>query len=374
MEHLSEVLKILDGALSHDSRKAIDYAGLLVEKLESEGQTRQAHAVRSALAKRPVRSFSPAGLRSLPIDDASQAETLDIVMPVDGDDEDLVLAPLAQEQLDEFLQSVAAYDRWQAEGVAVPNRLLIVGPPGTGKTSLARAIARRVRLPLATTRSDALVSSLLGQTSRNIREVFDFAQAHPCVLFLDEFDALAKMRADSREVGELQRVVIALLQNIDAVAESSILIAATNHPELLDRAVWRRFGYQIRLELPRAGDRRRLWNRFLGDKATLEPSDFERLVAVSEGMTPAAIQAASSDMVRSAIRSGRRELTLAMALRRLSRTLWDDYAVFDEAASEMRALRNWQPKVFTVRALADLFDVSTRQVANATRGEVDAEA
>ncbi|MFC6044760.1 AAA family ATPase [Nocardioides hankookensis] len=368
MEHLSEVLKILDGALTHDSRKAVDYANLLAEKLEGDGQRRQAGAVRSALAKRPVRSFSAAGLRSLPIDDASQAETIDIVNPVDDADDDLVLAPLAQEQLNEFLLSIANFDRWQAEGVAVPNRLLIVGPPGTGKTSLARAIARAVRLPLATTRSDALVSSLLGQTSRNIREVFDFAQAHPCVLFLDEFDALAKMRADSREVGELQRVVIALLQNLDALPESSIVIAATNHPELLDRAVWRRFGHRIKLELPRASDRQRLWTHFLSGKVNLEASDFDQLVVASDGMSPAAIQAAASDMVRSALRSGRGGLTLPIALRRLARTLWDDYEVFDNPASEMRALRTWQPKVFTVRALAELFDVSTRQVTNATRG------
>ncbi|MCI2267150.1 AAA family ATPase [Sediminivirga luteola] len=367
MEHLSEVLKILDGALAHDSRKAVDYANLLAEKLDGDGQARQARAVRTALSKRPVRSFSAAGLRSLPIDDTSQAETIDIMDPVEADERDLVLAALAQEQLDDFLDSVAAFDRWDAEGIAVPNRLLIVGPPGTGKTSLARAIARRVRLPLATTRSDALVSSLLGQTSRNIREVFDFAQAHPCVLFLDEFDALAKMRADSREVGELQRVVIALLQNIDALPESTILIAATNHPELLDRAVWRRFGHQIRLELPRPADRRRLWVHFLGDKFTLESHEVDQLVGVSEGMSPAAIQAAASDMVRSAIRSGMGELTLPLALRRLARTLWDDYAVFDDPATEMRTLRTWQPKVFTVRVLAEMFDVSTRQVTNATR-------
>jgi len=368
MDHLSEVLKILDGAMAHDSRKARDYANLLAQKLEGEGQGRQASALRTALSKRSVRSFSAAGLRSLPIDDVSQAETLDIIAPEGNPAVDLVLAPLAQAQISEFMQSLANYDRWEAEGVAVPNRLLIQGPPGTGKTTLARHVASELQLPLATTRSDALVSSLLGQTARNIREVFDFAQAHPCVLFLDEFDSIAKMRTDTREVGELQRVVIALLQNIDALPGSGIVIAATNHPELLDRAVWRRFGHQIRLELPRAADRRRLWTLYLGDKVAFPDCDFERLVEVSEGMSAAAVQAAASDMIRYSLRAKSRALTLPVALRRLARTLWDNYEVFDDAASEMRALRTWQPKVFTVRVLAESFGVSTRQVTNATRG------
>jgi len=367
LDHLSEVLKILDGALSHDSRKAVDYANLLAEKLESDGQARQASAVRNALTKRPVRSYSAAGLRSLPIDDASQTETLDIVNPTEAP-ETLVLHPFVQEQLDDFLAGVHQFDRWQAEGVAVPNRLLIQGPPGTGKTTLARVIAHRLRLPLATTRSDTLVSSLLGQTSRNIRQIFDFAQAHPCLLFLDEFDALAKARSDAHEVGELQRVVIALLQNIDALPASSILIAATNHPELLDRAVWRRFGHHIRLELPGGEERNRLWKLFFGLRVNLELRDFDTLVSVSKGMSAAAIQAAASDVVRYSMRTNTPNPSLPVVLRRVARVIWDDYTVFEDPTAEMRALRRWQPKVFTVRALADTFAVSTRQVTNATRG------
>lgn len=369
MDHLSEVLKILDGALSHDSRKAIDYANLLADKLDDDGQGRQARAVRNALTKRPVRSFSAAQLRSLPIDDATQTETLDIADPVDIPD-DLVLHPFIQEQLDDFLLGISNFDRWQAEGVSVPNRMLIQGPPGTGKTTLARLIAHRVHLPLATTRSDTLVSSLLGQTSRNIRQVFDFAQAHPCVLFLDEFDALAKARSDTREVGELQRVVIALLQNIDAFPESSVLIAATNHPELLDRAVWRRFAHNIRLDLPGTNERKRLWNLFLRSRIPLEPKDLEVLVSVSEGMSPAAIQTAASDVIRHSIQTNQWSLSLPTVLRRVARVVWDDYTVFQDTATEIRALRRWQPKVFTVRALSECFTVSTRQVTNATR-EVD---
>src|SRR5438477_8302827 len=123
----------------------------------------------------------------------------------------------------------------------MPSRMLIHGPPGTGKTQTARWITGQLSLPLLTVRCDTLVSSLLGQTSKNLRRVFEHAVQRPCVLFLDEFDALASARGNERDVGELQRVVISLLQNVDALPDNTILIAATNHEQLLDPAVWRRF-------------------------------------------------------------------------------------------------------------------------------------
>src|SRR4029077_10470965 len=106
--------------------------------------------------------------------------------------------------------------------------LLIYGPPGCGKTQLARHVAEELHLPLLTARVDTIVSSYLGNTSKNIRSLFEHAMARPCVLFLDEFDAIAKLRDDQHELGELKRVVISLLQNIDALDSSITLIPATD--------------------------------------------------------------------------------------------------------------------------------------------------
>ena len=108
-----------------------------------------------------------------------------------------------------------------------------------------------MQLPLVTARLDTLISSLLGATAKNIHKIFEYAKRQPCVLFLDEFDAIAKARDDQHELGELKRVVNSLLQNIDDYCKDGILIAATNHQELLDNAIWRRF--QSVIEMPRPG-------------------------------------------------------------------------------------------------------------------------
>jgi SpoVK/Ycf46/Vps4 family AAA+-type ATPase len=138
------------------------------------------------------------------------------------------------------------------------HRVLLVGPPGNGKTSLAEGLAHALALPLFTVRYEAVVGSYLGETSSRLRRLFDFVRTHPCVLFFDEFDTLGKERGDVHETGEVKRVVSSLLLQIDALPSYVIVVTATNHPELLDRAVWRRF--EMRLALPAPGAKQmRAW-------------------------------------------------------------------------------------------------------------------
>lgn len=129
--------------------------------------------------------------------------------------------------------------------------LMLVGPPGTGKTSLAAALATELALPFLTVRYEGLVGSFLGETAGRLQEVIDYASRTPCVLFFDEFDSVGKERSDAHETGEIKRVVSSLLLHMDSLPTHCIVICATNHPELLDRAVWRRF--ELRVELPRPG-------------------------------------------------------------------------------------------------------------------------
>ncbi len=128
------------------------------------------------------------------------------------------------------------------------HRLLLVGPPGNGKTTLAEAIAESLAVPFFVVRYEGMIGSFLGETASRLKRVFDYARTTPCVLFFDEFDAVGKERGDIHETGEIKRVVTSLLMQIDDLPSYVVAIAATNHAELLDRAVWRRF--ELRLSLP----------------------------------------------------------------------------------------------------------------------------
>lgn len=128
------------------------------------------------------------------------------------------------------------------------NRVLLAGAPGNGKTSLAEGLAHALMVPLVVARYEGLIGSYLGETASRIKRLFDHVRTRQCVLFFDEFDTIGKERGDKQETGEIKRVVSSLLLQVDDLPPFVVVVTATNHPELLDRAVWRRF--QLRLELP----------------------------------------------------------------------------------------------------------------------------
>lgn len=163
---------------------------------------------------------------------------------------DLVLPVVVRQATSDVIEEHHRRDLLRSHGVEPRHRILLEGPPGSGKTTLAEAVATEIAVPLLTVRYEALIGSFLGETASRLDALFSAVRIRPCVLFFDEFDAVAKERGDTHETGEIKRVVSSLLLQIDRLPSHVIVIAATNHAELLDRAVWRRM--QVRLSLPKA--------------------------------------------------------------------------------------------------------------------------
>lgn len=369
MDFLSEVLKIIEGATKANASMASNYAGLLADKLEQAGEFKQAKMIRERLMRAPQaligaqKAGGSTTMSSLPVDIDSRLNTVDISYPTICHSE-LYLPSGINARVEEFITNVQRFDEFVKAEAALPNRLLVYGVPGTGKTLLAKYIASKLNIPLLTVRCDTLMSSLLGQTSKNLRQVFDYASQYPCVLFLDEFDALAGARGNERDIGELQRVVISLLQNIDAAADNMIVIASTNHEQLLDPAVWRRFSFRIPMPLPDQTQRELLWKNRLKSMYSNE-LDLNELSRKSEGMSGAVIEQVCMDARRDAVINGDKFVSSPKLYRRLylAQALLESITL-STYEDEIRWLRIKDQKTFSIRVLAELYGISTRAISN----------
>jgi SpoVK/Ycf46/Vps4 family AAA+-type ATPase len=242
--------------------------------------------------------------------------------------------------------------------------MLLYGPPGCGKTYLAIYISARLGLPLLTARCDSLMSSFLGSTAKNIRNLFDHASNRPCVLFLDEFDSLAKARDDQHEVGELKRIVVGLLQNIDALPPETVLLAATNHEKLLDPAVWRRFSYRLHIQPPSVDMREKLFHQYLKEYS---PKSTRIFAVVADGMSGALIRQACEAAIRSTIINNESEVGEYKLLSKLAVYLYADVIQSALPTEEkVRQLKESNSRLFTHRVLSEIFHISTGTITNIT--------
>jgi SpoVK/Ycf46/Vps4 family AAA+-type ATPase len=234
-----------------------------------------------AIENRTATTVSMDELLTTPVDPESRLNIVDVEVP-SNEDIPVILSKLIDAKITDFINMVKYQSQLIQKGIETSNSLLLYGNPGCGKTTIAKYISEQTGLPLVIARFDAIVSSLLGNTAKNIRKIFDFADNKPCILFLDEFDAIAKARDDQYELGELKRVINSLLQNIDSFAKQNILIAATNHPELLDKAIWRRFNTVIEIGLPQEDEIIKLLKTFTDGFSTEFMHDDKRLDRLSK--------------------------------------------------------------------------------------------
>jgi hypothetical protein len=363
---MSELFRIVNGALRLDIDKVRNYTAFLAEKLEKAGDGASAGRLRKMLEEsdQQLRPAGAAFAKVLPVDADSRFPLIERVSLKTLSEPPIVLAQDQWDIVNEFLSIAKSYAQADIQGVAASLSFLMYGPPGTGKSRLARFIAQELGLELYVARLDGLISSFLGSTSKNIRALFDFAAKTPCVLFLDEFDAIAKLRGDSQELGELKRVVNSFIQNLDTLGSQSIVIAATNHQELLDSAIWRRFSYRLALGYPGADLRRKMWESY-SQELQLTAREIELLVDLSEGFS-------GSDIHDVCVRLQRRRITTRQfpelkdafqVLQNMGIGEGEDRRFLshlrdknEHAISAM--LRDRNAKLYSHAALADLFGVS----------------
>jgi SpoVK/Ycf46/Vps4 family AAA+-type ATPase len=357
----TEILKIIEGGLAKDASKVYSYAKLLAEKLVKDGDDNLSKMIFRIIEKKAqANTVTMDELMTTPVDHESRMSIVDIDVP-SKEKMPIVLQPMIRNQIADFINAVKYQNKLIDHGIETSNTLLLYGKPGCGKTTVARYISEQTELPLVIARFDAIVSSLLGNTAKNIRKIFDFAHNKPCILFLDEFDAIAKARDDQHELGELKRVINSLLQNIDAFSNNNILIAATNHPELLDKAIWRRFNHVIEIGLPQENEIIDLMkefidkfkNDFFEDKKKLE-----KLVKILEGKSPSDIKTIVNNAKTQAVIHGEGVLTYDDLLFEIFEFNNHGVLSFDKMVEFLS--ENGVPQA----DIADKMKVSLRQVRN----------
>lgn len=356
----SEILKIIEGSVTNDRQKSLNYAKKLADLYSENGENKIADKIRKIIQEKDTNLATLDNLIARPFDKETKMEMVDVSLPTENNDV-LIFNEIIENEISDFILSYAKRDNLMSKGIETRNHLLVYGPPGTGKTSLAKYVSLQTGLPLVTARLDGLVSSFLGSTAKNIRKIFDYASKEPCILFLDEFDVLAKIRDDKNELGELKRVVNSLLQNIDNFSEDSILIAATNHAQLLDEAVWRRFTKVLKLDLPDEKLRRELIIEFSALMENNYQNDSKKIKELSSAMekfSPADIKSVIYSAAKKSILNNSEQMNYGQIIYEIFLKNFSDEGSIGKAVEFLIAYKVPQ------REVGEVLNISIRKVRN----------
>lgn len=238
------LVDLLKTATSGDQLAFRKAAEGLIQEEKQKGHRLLAERLTKALQPNAAQSVRP------PTTKSSRSPQKDLFYEITPERNlgSLVLPEKIRAQIQELVEEQHRAELLHSHNLRARNRILLAGPPGNGKTTLAEVLAFELMYPLIIIRYETMVGSYLGETSSRLKSVLDYARTQRCVLFFDEFETLGKERGDTHETGEIKRVVSTLLLQLDEMPDYVVVVAASNHPELLDRAVWRRF--QLRIELP----------------------------------------------------------------------------------------------------------------------------
>jgi hypothetical protein len=270
-ECFSDLAQIVRLAIVGESDDVRLYVARLIRKYRATNPD-LAEQLESYLRARPSRSSSPLRrlapppnqpIPSVPVDEDSRLSLLRKFHDTSDREKPLLSAELA-ESLMQLMQERKQVARLLSAGLTPTRSAIFVGPPGVGKTLTARWLASQLGVPLYVLDLAAVMSSLLGRSGSNLRSAIDFAKREPCVLLLDEIDAIAKRRSDDTDIGELKRLVTVILQEVDEWPATGLLLAATNHPDLIDPALWRRFDLVLTFDAPEQSAVKVALRQFLG--------------------------------------------------------------------------------------------------------------
>lgn len=283
----SLITALVEAAMTADYTAMRRLGGQIAKRMAEQNDLEGAKALQNVLRKRGVPLQASGYAEALPRDAGSR---LPLIEEGQWPTTPIMLGGEAGQTISQFIEDAQHIGLLTEKGISARLGLLLYGPPGTGKTLLAGHIAASLRRPLYVARLDSLISSRLGETAKNIRGIFEFVPARNAVLFLDEMDAVAKLRDDRHELGELKRVVNTVLQGLDSLTDDVVTVGATNHPHLLDPAIWRRFPYKVELNPPDEDVRTSMWEHFLFEGDESRKNDAHLLARVSDGLNGADIE------------------------------------------------------------------------------------
>lgn len=247
MAQADTLVELVKAAVSGDQASSRKTAESLIQEERSKGHRILADRLAKSLQQTTLFQNRPQIPKHGPTSASAPKDLIFEITP-ERSLTSLVLTEPIRLQLIELVEEQQRAELLHAHNLHPRHRVLLAGPPGNGKTTLAEALAFELMVPLVVVRYETLIGSYLGETSARLKSLIDYVKTQRCVLFFDEFETLGKERGDTHETGEIKRVVSSLLLQLDELPDYVVVVAASNHPELLDRAVWRRF--QIRIELP----------------------------------------------------------------------------------------------------------------------------
>lgn len=241
-----------------------------------------------------------------------------------------------------------------------PQNKILFHRYSTGKTLTAKALAKSLGLKIAYVSFDSLMSSYLGKTSDNLSKVFEYARNNSCLILLDEIDAIGKSRDDNNELGELKRIVISLLQNLDDFPENSFLVACTNHPHLLDKALWRRFENNIEFKLPDYNQRNQIIANTLTDiSLNLHANQIDFITILTKGFTPSLLVQSIENSSRNWIINEKNVKLYTVIVEDIVRNIsnQDKDITLEQKIGIAKKLRNENERKYSFSYLSELLDI-----------------